>query len=62
MNILRNTFVQLFGLVSLNQLKTIHEMNNIKIKLSVPLFQQTAVSVFKAVEVYLHAFLYLVSD
>jgi len=62
MNILSNNFVHIFGLVSLNQLPIMHEINTIKTQLSVPLFQQTAISAFKAVKVYLHAFLYLVSD
>jgi len=62
MNILRNKSVQIFGLVSLNQLSIMHEMNTIKIKLPVPLLHQTAISVFKAANVYLHAVLYLVSN
>jgi hypothetical protein len=60
MNIFRNNFVQIFGLVSLNQLSIMHEMNNIK--LSVPLLQQRAIFVFKVAKMYLQAFLYLVSD
>lgn len=62
MNILRINSVHLFGLVSLNQLSILHEMNTIKIKLPVPLLQQRANSVFKAAKVYLHAFLHLMSD
>jgi len=62
MNILRNNFVQIFGLVSLNQFSIADEMNTIKIKLPVPLLHQTAISVFKAAKAYLHAFLYLVSN
>lgn len=60
MNILSNNFVQMFGLVSLNQLSIMHEMKNIK--LFVPLFKQRSISVFIAAKVYLHAYLYLASD
>ena len=39
-----------------------HEMNTIKIKLPVPLLHERAISVFKAAKVYLHVFLYLMSN